>query len=251
MSSKNEKINVEFVSRVVGKWKETYHWVPILGAFAAVFSTAVGSEALTLLKASIVACLIYVPGAAFASNSSVNALFSDFLKENQPSEGFLMWTMVVVLISATIWLAIATYMELPVSAQQATQGALLGTILVTEDFDYIPLWNKNENHNFNGGGLLWIFLEWTVAPLLACICAGFLFALLKASLLRHENASKRILIFLPIDYGISAGLLCLFLMYQVIANLRFCFQMGYHICCGTGHIDWSTLIFGCGGSFGY
>lgn len=36
MSSKHEKINVEFASAVVGKWKETYHWVPILGAFAAV-----------------------------------------------------------------------------------------------------------------------------------------------------------------------------------------------------------------------
>lgn len=41
------------------------------------FSTPVGPGALTLLKASIIACLIYVPGAAFTSSSSVNALFSD------------------------------------------------------------------------------------------------------------------------------------------------------------------------------
>ncbi|KAI9198644.1 hypothetical protein LWI28_019600 [Acer negundo] len=232
MFSRNEKIPVEFSVNVVGKWKETYKWVPILGAFAAIsmafsagannlpapFSAPVGSGALTLLKASIMACSIYVPGSALASNSSVNALFSDFLNENQPSEGFLMWSMVVVLITATIWLAIATYMELPVSTQQATQGALLGTMLVTEGFDYLPMWNKNDNHNFNGGGLLWIILEWTVAPLLACICAYILFNLLKAFILRHENPTKRILVFLPIDYGISAGLLCLFLMSQVIEN---------------------------------
>ncbi|TXG47658.1 hypothetical protein EZV62_026952 [Acer yangbiense] len=232
MSSRNEKIPVEFSVNVVGKWKETYKWVPILGAFAAIsmafsagannlpapFSAPVGSGALTLLKASIMACSIYVPGSALASNSSVNALFSDFLNENQPSEGFLMWSMVVVLITATIWLAIATYMELPVSTQQATQGALLGTMLVTEGFDYLPMWNTNDNHNFNGGGLLWIILEWTVAPLLACICAYLLFKLLKAFILRHENPTKRILVFLPIDYGISAGLLCLFLMSQVIEN---------------------------------
>ncbi|KAK2642526.1 hypothetical protein Ddye_024289 [Dipteronia dyeriana] len=232
MSSKNEKIPVEFSVNVVGKWKETYKWVPILGAFTAIamafsagannipapFSAPVGSGALTILKASIMAYSIYVPGSTLASNSSVNALFSDFLNENQPSEGFLMWSMVVVLITATIWLTIATYMELPVSTQQATQGALLGTILVTEGFDYLPMWNKNDNHNFNGGGLLWILLEWTVAPLLACICAYLLFNLLKAFILRHENPTKRILVFLPIDYGISAGLLCLFLMSQVIEN---------------------------------
>lgn len=41
-----------------------------------------------------------------------------------------------------IWLALATYLELPVSSQQSIQGALLGTIIVTEGFDYIPIWNK-------------------------------------------------------------------------------------------------------------
>ena len=75
---------------------------------------------------------------------------------------------------------------------------------------------QNENHNFNGGGLLWIALEWTLAPLLACAMAFCLFVVLKTSLLRHENAEKRILIFLPIYHGIAAGLLCLFIMYQVL-----------------------------------
>ncbi|KAF2302982.1 hypothetical protein GH714_012268 [Hevea brasiliensis] len=106
------------------------------------FSTPIGSGALTLLKALIMACLIYVPGAAFAGNRVVNDLISDFLKENQPDEGFLMWSMVVVLVTAAIWLALATYLELPVSSQQSIHGALLGTILVTKGFGYIPMWNK-------------------------------------------------------------------------------------------------------------
>ena len=74
---------------------------------------------------------------------------------------------------------------------------------------------QNQNHNFIGGGLVWIVLEWTVAPLIALLCAFLLFALMKVSLLRHDNSEKRILVFLPIDYGISAGLLCLFLILQV------------------------------------
>lgn len=42
------------------------------------FSTPVGSRALTLLKAFVLACAIYVPGAAFANSSNtVNDLFSD------------------------------------------------------------------------------------------------------------------------------------------------------------------------------
>ncbi|XP_022723744.1 sodium-dependent phosphate transporter 1-like [Durio zibethinus] len=229
----SQKIAVELATRVVGNWKETYQWIPIYGAFATIalafsvgannlpapFSASVGTGALTLLKASIMASAIYVPGAASASNSTtVNALFFNFLKESQPTEGFLMWSMVVVLLTATMWLALATHLELPVSSLQSIQGAMLGTMLVAKGFDYLPLWNKNDNHNFNGGGLLWIFLEWTFAPSIACLCACFLFAVLKGSLLRPENAEKRILIFLPIDYGISAGLLCFFIISQVIGN---------------------------------
>lgn len=41
------------------------------------FSTPLGSGSLTILKASIMAGLIYAPGAALASNSTVNALSSD------------------------------------------------------------------------------------------------------------------------------------------------------------------------------
>ncbi|XP_024028154.1 sodium-dependent phosphate transporter 2 [Morus notabilis] len=234
MSLKNESVTLDFATKTVGNWKETYQWIPIFGAFAAIttsflaggnnlpapFATPVGSGALTLLKAFIMACVIYVPGAAFASYGYVNDIYYNFLEERQPDAGFLMWSFVIVLVTAAIWLALATYLELPVSSQQSIQGAFLGTILVTEGFSYIPIWNKNENHNFKGGGLVWIALEWTVAPLVACFCAFLLFIILKTSVLRHENAEKRILVFLPIDYGASAGLLCFFLLYQVIPNIN-------------------------------
>ncbi|KAF9590788.1 hypothetical protein IFM89_038380 [Coptis chinensis] len=157
MPSKEGKIPVHVIAGVVGKWRETYRWIPIFGGFIAFamafcagannisvpFSTVVGSGTLTLIQASVAAFLIYVPGTAFASNSSLDVLLSDFLKEKQPNEGFLMWSLVAVLITATIWLAIATYLELPVSAQQSTQGALLGTMLVTEGIRYLPTWNKS------------------------------------------------------------------------------------------------------------
>ncbi|KAK8594655.1 hypothetical protein V6N13_015575 [Hibiscus sabdariffa] len=44
------------------------------------------------------------------------------------------------------------------------------------------------------------------------------FAVFKCSILRCENAERRILVFLPIDYGISAGLLCFIITSQVIGN---------------------------------
>ncbi|KAL3851413.1 hypothetical protein ACJIZ3_013295 [Penstemon smallii] len=232
MSDENgSKTNsVELAFGIVGKWKQTYQWIPFFAGVVAIamaflagannipisFSSLIGSGRLTFLKVALVSCVLYVPGAVFGNNNTVNHLLSNFIRENQPSEGFLMWSMVVVLITATIWLALATYFALPVSPQQSIQAALLGTILVTKGFKFLPFWNKNGNHNFSGGGLLWIFLEWTIGPMISCACAFCFFVALRKLVLRNENGEKRVFIFLPTYYGIAAGLLCLFIMYQVI-----------------------------------
>ncbi|XP_077227039.1 uncharacterized protein LOC143860335 [Tasmannia lanceolata] len=237
MSTGKGKISIDLSIGIIGRWKETFRWIPIFGAFLAFanafatganslpvpFSTSVVSGAFTLLQASLMLCIINVPGAALAKNHSVDALFSDFLKENQVSEGFLMWSLVTVLITTIIWLALATYLELPVSSQESMQSALLGTMLVNGGVHFLPVWNMDKNQNFNGVGLIRIILEWTVAPPIAALIAFCFFRFLKITVLRQENAEKRILTFLPIYYGISAGLLCFFLMYQVSGdklNLR-------------------------------
>ncbi|CAN1283522.1 Phosphate-repressible phosphate permease pho-4 [Linum perenne] len=266
-----EKVSIDLATRVVGSWKDTYVWIPILGAFAAValafstgannipapvssftlcfdsaaklklcfvqLSTAVGSGALTLFKATIAAFFIYLPGAALTGDSPIDSLFSHFLQDNQPNEAFLLWSMTVVLITAAIWLAIATYFELPVSSQQSMQDALLGTIIGVQGFRYIPIWNKDEYHRLNVVGMLWMVIEWAVAPLAACISGFCIFALLKKFVLKHEKGDKRIFILLPIGYGVSAGLLCHFLVFEVLRA-----HVGCNIWVGVGAVSLATLF---------
>lgn len=46
MSSKHVKIPVDLAIEMVRRWNETYHWIPISGAFAAIsvaFSTGANS----------------------------------------------------------------------------------------------------------------------------------------------------------------------------------------------------------------
>ncbi|KAJ7968767.1 Phosphate transporter [Quillaja saponaria] len=103
MSSNNETKSIEVANSLVGQWNETYRWIPIAGAVAAIamafsagannraapFSTLVGLGILTLLKASVMACAIYVPGAAFASKSSVMFYFLILLKKISQVKGSL------------------------------------------------------------------------------------------------------------------------------------------------------------------
>ncbi|CAI0475738.1 unnamed protein product [Linum tenue] len=115
-------------------------------------------------------------------------------------------------------MAMATYFELPVSSQQSMQDALFGTIIGVQGFRYIPIWHKNEYHRFNVVGMAWMVVQWTVAPVVACVCAFCLFTLLKKLVLRHEKGDERILVFLPIGYGIAAGLLCQFVVFEVLRD---------------------------------
>lgn len=36
MALKNESVTLDFAMKTVGKWKDTYQWIPIFGAFAAI-----------------------------------------------------------------------------------------------------------------------------------------------------------------------------------------------------------------------
>lgn len=81
----------------------------------------------------------------------------------------------------------------------------------------IKLIMQDPNHNFNGsGGLLWIFLQCTVARILSCACAFCFFMTIRQLILRHENGERRIFLVLPFYYGISAGLISIFIMDQVL-----------------------------------
>ncbi|CAI0475708.1 unnamed protein product [Linum tenue] len=168
-----EKVTVDLAARVVGNWKETYVWIPILGAFAVV-------------------------ALAFSTGNLI-----------KPSQ---------LIEKTAIWMAMATYFELPVSSQQSMQDALFGTIIGVQGFRYIPIWHKNEYHRFNVVGMAWMIVQWTVAPVVACVCAFCLFTLLKKLVLRHEKGDERILVFLPIGYGIAAGLLCQFAVFEVLRD---------------------------------
>lgn len=36
MSSKNDQVPIDLAIKVLGNWKETYRWIPIFGAVAAI-----------------------------------------------------------------------------------------------------------------------------------------------------------------------------------------------------------------------
>ncbi|KAJ7519440.1 hypothetical protein O6H91_20G038600 [Diphasiastrum complanatum] len=217
------------VGASVGHWSSMYRWIPIVGAFvafffacaggandvAASFGTSVGSGALTLLQAVLIACIMELSGAVFAGDRVVDSLqFSSIIKKEPPDAGLLMWGFFIVLIAATLWLAFATYLEMPVSSYAAIVGGVVGISLSTGGFDSV-FWNETRSDSvLHVGGILAVVISWFLAPIIATLASFLFFSTTKLFLLRQQKAEERTVQVIPIYYGVTVVVIMFFIIYK-------------------------------------
>ncbi len=133
--------------------------------------TSVGAKAITLVQAIVLAGILEFTGAVLlgheVSARLVNGIITPSAWDAAPQDWLL--AMLSVLLSAGVWLNLATLSGLPVSASHTVVGALAGVGLVAAGADVV-----------NWGALGQISLAWIVTPLVSgAIAAGFY------SLVRH------------------------------------------------------------------
>jgi len=184
------------------------------------FGTSVGSGALTLSQSAAFAFLMEVLGATIMGNPTVDILQSDILKE-RPTAPLLMWGFMIAIIAATIWLAIATYLKIPVSSFLSIKGAIIGISITTEGLHSI-YWKKFDSSSaLKVGGVVSIVLSWIIAPLIAGVAAFILFSFTRLVLLRSKAARQRVLCALPFYYGSTVMVLVLFFIYRGSTKKKF------------------------------
>ncbi|XP_071955590.1 sodium-dependent phosphate transporter 1-B-like isoform X2 [Antedon mediterranea] len=155
------------------------------------FGTAVGSKALTLLQACILATIFETLGAvllgAKVSDTIRKGLFDVGLYDDNPQ--LLMVGQISALIAASTWLLIATALKLPVSGTHSTVGAMLGFHLVA----------------FGAEGVKWkeiilIVCSWVVSPLTAGIVSSLIFIAFRKYVMDKEEPLEPGLKSLPFLY---------------------------------------------------
>eukprot|EP00250_Pteridium_aquilinum_P010572 c19483_g1_i3 orf=284-2083(+) len=208
-------------------WTSTYRWIPIAGGFVSFvlafvagandipisFGAAVGSGVVTLRQSVVLALVMEVLGATVLGNHSIDVVES-FIFRELPSRDLMMWGFMIAMIAAAIWLALATYMEKPVTSSLSIQGAVIGIALTTQGWNSI-YWSKYESGSvLHVGGFAGIILSWVVVPLMSLVAAFSFFSFMKIMLLRSLVAEKRALQLLPPLYGITVMVLILFVIYR-------------------------------------
>ena len=160
--------------------------------------TSVGSRALTLKQAVIIAAIFEFAGAFFAGDAVTETVRKGILEIPFGDDGTvskeisqdIAFGFIAAMMAAAVWLTIATRFGLPVSTTHSIIGGIVGVGLVLEvdhDADYIN-WEK----------LGEVVLSWIASPLMGAILAFFSYWIIKKTILDAKNPEERSLWLAPI-----------------------------------------------------
>ena len=127
---------------------------------------AVGSRALTLTGAIIIAVIFEAAGALVAGGDGVSTIKKGIIDPSMIADpDTFIWLMMAALLAGAIWLNIATAIGAPVSTTHSIVGGVLGAGIAAGGMD-IANWAKMGQ----------IAASWVISPLLGgIIAAGFLY----------------------------------------------------------------------------
>ncbi len=154
---------------------------------------AVGSKALTMGGAIVIAAIFEAAGALIAGGDVVKTIkkgIIDISAFGSNTDSFI-WAMMSALLAAAAWLNFATMSKAPVSTTHSIVGGVMGAGIAAAGFSIVA-W----------GTMGKIAASWVISPVLGgIIAAAFLFAIKKTIVFREdkiEAASKWVPIFVAI-----------------------------------------------------
>lgn len=140
---------------------------------------AVGSKALTLTTAIIIAAIFEAAGALIAGGEVVKTIkkgIIDISAFGGNADPFI-WAMMAALLAAALWLNFATMMKAPVSTTHSIVGGVMGAGIAAAGFSIVS-WST----------MVKIAASWIISPLLGGIIAAlFLFAIKKSIVFKEDK----------------------------------------------------------------
>ena len=142
---------------------------------------AVGSKALTMGGAIIIAIIFEAGGAFIAGGDVVSTIkkgIIDIDAFGSDTDSFL-WAMMAALLAAALWLNLATMAKAPVSTTHSIVGGVMGAGIAAAGFGVV-----------NWATMAKIASSWVISPVLGgVIAAGFLFAIKKTIVFKDDKVS--------------------------------------------------------------
>ena len=179
------------------------------------FATSVGSKALTLKQASLLAAIFETSGAILMGSHVSDTIRKGIANyecfEDEPE--LLMYGCMWVIFSVTLWLFSASYFEMPVSTTHSCVGGMIGMTIAIVGSDCV-IWYKELDTFPYIGGVVGIVLSWFISPIFSGLISSFIFGLTRQFVLRHNYESKRLNFIYPILVGSTLTINSFFIIYK-------------------------------------
>lgn len=173
--------------------------------------TSVGSGALTLKKAVIIAAILEFTGAFFfgahVSDTIQNGIIDGSIFANRPLE--LVYGMLAALIAAGVWLQIASYFGWPVSTTHAIVGAVIGFGAVVGGVEAV-YWDN----------VSYIVSSWVLSPILGGLLSYAIFTFLRKQIFYTSKPVENTKKLTPIIVFTVMSTLALILILNGLHNLK-------------------------------
>ena len=152
-------------------------------------ATSVGSKALTIKQAVIVAAIFEFAGAYLAGGQVTSTIRKGIVSSETfgPNPELLVWGMLAALLAAGTWLLIASLQGWPVSTTHSIVGAVVGFAAVGVGMEAVN-WAKVGT----------IVMSWVVSPLLAGTIAFLVFTSIHKLVLDTKDPLKNAIKYGPI-----------------------------------------------------
>lgn len=179
--------------------------------------TSVGSKALTIGRAVVLAAVLEFSGAFFIGSNVSETIQKGILSPDifQSNPQIFVLGMLGALLSTGILLQIASYFALPVSTTHAIVGSVIGFGMFVGGLDAIH-WSE----------VGWISLSWLCSPLLSGAISYCIFFIIERYILLAKNPSQTVQIVVPCFVFLCFGVATLSFLYQGLSQMHLDLSLG-------------------------
>jgi PiT family inorganic phosphate transporter len=173
-------------------------------------ATSIGSGALTIRQALIVAAIFEFAGAVLAGGEVTSTIRKGMVDASlfaDEPEMFI-YGMLATLLAAGTWLLIASRKGWPVSTTHTIVGAIVGFAVVAVGVDAVK-WDKIGS----------IVMSWIISPLTAGVIAFFVFKSIQSLILDRSDPLERARLYAPFYVFIAVMLIALVTMFKGLKHV--------------------------------
>jgi PiT family inorganic phosphate transporter len=169
---------------------------------------AVGSKALTMTGAIIIAGIFEASGALIAGGDVVSTIKKGIIDIGafEGNSQIFIWAMMAALLAAALWLNFATYLKAPVSTTHSIVGGVMGAGIAAAGFGVVAWATMGK-----------IAASWVISPVLGGIIAAIFLYSIKKSIVFQDDKIKAAKKWVPVFVSIMTWA---FVTYLTLKGLK-------------------------------